>query len=173
MVMNRIDIQYRGHRIIANDTGAMVYGHELKYKIDGTDKTANLSKAKLFIDSKYKQRQENRRAPNIGTIDDYCEAISGFPLAKHEITLLSTHRNAPLRKMTASELSACAGWQSVGSANVHYGKLGRRIAEHLNLEIIGNDDLAWTGALANYDQETRQWEMHEELALALDRLNII
>lgn len=170
MAKDRIDIQYRGHRIIANDTGAMIYPQ--KYELDGNSSEECLSSAKEYIDSKYTQRIRDRRAPHIGTVDDYSEALGSLRLGKHEVAMLSAHRKASGRKMTATKLSESNGWNGVSPANNHYGKLGKRISEHLSLKINGDDDQAWTEALAQFDENTREWEMHEELGLALERLNI-
>lgn len=172
MAMNRTDIRYRGHRIIANETGAMIYQQTAQQKIEGSDMHEALSNAKRFIDSKYHKRETERRAAFIGTVDDYSEALATLQLGKHETAMLSAHRNATNKKMTATEISAAAGWEGVSPANSHYGKLAKRVAEQISLKISGGDDQAWTEALASFDEETRQWEMHDELACAIDRLNI-
>lgn len=172
MAKERTDIQYRGYQIIANDTGAMVYSNGLKHSIDGLSMDDCLSNAKAFVDSRHKQRKISRREKHIGTVDDYSAALDLLNLGQHETRMLSAHRKASGRKMTATELSNSAGWDGAGPANSHYGRLGKRVSEHLNLEINAKDDEAWTQALAEFDHETRQWEMHEELAFAIDRLNI-
>ena len=172
MAVERTDIQYRGHRVIANNTGAMVYLPSSKHPIEGESLEDNLAQAKVFIDAKYAQRIKDRRMPQIGTVDDYSEALASLKLGAHERAMLSAHCKADQRKLTATELSESAGWDGVSPANSHYGRLGKRVAEHLSLDITGRDDLAWTAALATFDEETRQWEMHVELAEALIRLNM-
>lgn len=170
MAVEREDIQYRGHRIIANATGAMIYPDKHRFDADGMENVMHIAKA--WIDAKYQERSKSRRAPHIGTIDDYAEALNSLSLGKHEHAMLVAHRKAVGRKLTALELSNSAGWEGVGPANIHYGYLGRRIAEHLGLAITDKDDHACTEAVAQYDENTHQWEMYEEVALAMDRLNI-
>ena len=172
MAVERTDMQYRGHRIIANQTGAMVYLPSSKHPIQGENLEDNLAQAKAFIDEKFAQRIKERRAPQIGTVDDYCEALASLKLGAHERAMLSAHCKADQMKLTATELSESAGWDGVSPANSHYGRLGKRVAEHISLDITGRDDLAWTAALASFDEETRQWKMHSELAEALVRLNM-
>ena len=171
MARKREIIQYRGHQIIANSHGAMI--HPQKHLINGSSIDECLDKAKAYVDSKYAERQSLRRAPHVGTIDDYAEALNGLKLGDHERAMLSAHYNAADRSMTATELANSSGWNSYSSANSHYGKLGKRIAEHVGLKLDGGNDEAWTNALAEYDSETHQWTMHDEVAMALKRLNMI
>ena len=172
MAVKREDINYRGHRIIANETGAMIYLLEGRHKIDGANMEDCLSQAKAFVDAKHAKQASARRAPHIGTVDDYSVALSSLKLGAHEVAMLSAHSRAPDRKLTATELSSSAGWEGVSPANSHYGRLGKRVADCINLKIDGKDDQAWTEALGAFDEETRQWQMHSELALAIERLNI-
>ena len=172
MAMKREDINYRGHRIIANETGAMIYLLEGRHKIEGSNLEDCLLQAKGFVDAKHDKQAAARRAPHIGTADDYSVALSSLKLGAHEVAMLSAHHKAPDRKLTAPELSTSAGWEGASPANSHYGRLGKRVAETINLTINGKDDQAWTEALADFDENTRQWQMHDELASALERLNI-
>ncbi|GHB05784.1 hypothetical protein GCM10009069_30160 [Algimonas arctica] len=171
MAEKRIDIQYRGHRIIANLGGAMVYPE--KHPIDGSSQGESLANAKAFIDAKYNERQKKRTAPHIGTVDDYAEALAALKLGAHERAMLSAHYRAEGRRLTATQLAESAGWDGFSSANSHYGRLGKRVAEHVELDLKGRDDEAWTQALAEFDEDTRQWTMHDDLAKALLRLNIV
>ena len=67
------------------------------------------------------------------------------------------------------------------SANVHYGKLGRQVAEFLDLEPptdAQRKEPVWTCVLAAGDNEHKdasghfRWKMHPELVDALRELNI-
>lgn len=170
MAVEREDIQYRGHRIIANAASAMVYPDKHSFETKGLKNA--LSQAKAWIDTKYRERSKKRRASHIGTAEDYVDALSTLKLAEHEQTMLVAHRNAKDRKMSASEISRAAGWDGVTYANSHYGYLAKRIALQIGLSITDNDDHAWTEAIAEYDEKAGKWEMHEEVAAAMDRLNI-
>lgn len=166
---------YESHLIRANDKGAMVFidgskNLEAKFKAITVDEA--LSKAKSWIDDKNEVRKSDRRADHIGTVDGYVEALGVTKLSKARRLMLVAHRRAEDRKMTATELAEAAGWKTHTSANTHYGKLGREVAEHLGLKIEGEGNLAWAHALAKYDEATSQWQMHEEVAEAMDRLNI-
>ena len=172
MAVDRIIEYYRGHLIVANHTGANIFLNKIKiHFVKGSSKEESFAIATAFIDSKYGLRESDRRAAHIGTVDDYYEALSVEPPADHEEAMLSAHRKAPDRKMTAKELATSAGWKSFSPANRHYGGLGKRIAIQLGLKINGDGEQYFTEVLAHFDEDTKQWEMHEELALALDRLN--
>jgi hypothetical protein len=170
MALKREDIQHRGHRIIANKTGAMIYPDKHVIKSDSID--AALKTAKDWIDTKYLSRHKDRRKPHIGTVEDYAEAFDALALGAHEETLLKAHRQAPDRKLTALDLSKAAGWKRAGPANIHYGNLGRRVAEFLGLNLTDEDDHVWTEALADYDADTHEWQLYKEVADAMDRLKL-
>lgn len=170
MALERKIVPYRGHKIIANASGAMVHPDKYSIAMEGTENA--ILEAKTWVDAKYMKRFKSRREPHIGTLDDYAEALNAISLGKSEHAMLVAHRQAKGRRLSAPDLSKAAGWEGAGPANIHYGKLGRRVAEHLDLAITDKNEHAWTEALASYDDETTQWEMHEELALAIDRLNL-
>lgn len=170
MALKREDIQHRGHRIIANKTGAMVYPD--KHEIEADSLEVALKDAKEWVDTKYQARHKDRRKPHIGTVDDYTEAFGALSLGAHENAMLSAHRNAPDRKLTAPDLAEAAGWDGAGPANIHYGNLGRKVAEYLGLDLTEEDDRPWTEALASYNQDTSEWQLYEEVADALDRVNL-
>jgi len=118
MAVDRIIENYRGHLIVANHTGANIFLNKVKiHFVKGNSKEKSFAIATAFIDSKCGLRESERRAAHIGTVDDYYEALSVVPPADHEYAMLSAHRKAPDRKMTATELAASAGWKSLSSAN--------------------------------------------------------
>ncbi len=83
--------------------------------------------------------------------------------------------------MPTGQLAKAAGWDDYELANLHYGKLGRLVADELELELAKRPDetLSLISALAAPVGEGWKpvdglflWRMHEELAEALTRLNI-
>ena len=166
---------YEGHLIRANATAAMVFldgSKTLETKFRAMDLEEAISKSKAWIDEKIGERKTGRRAANIGTTDGYVEAFKVIKFSKARRLMLVSHRRADDRKMTPTELAQAAGWKTQTSASTHYSKLGKEVAERLDLTIDGNDKAAWTSALATIDPETDTLQMHEEVAEALDRLNI-
>jgi len=166
---------YEGHLIRANASAAMVFvdgSKNLETKLRAMDLEDAISKSKAWIDEKLGERREFRRQANIATVDGYVEAFKVIKFSKARRLMLSSHRRADERSMTPTELAQAAGWKTQTSATTHYSKLGKEVAERLNLDIDGNDKAAWTSALAQFNPETEQLQMHEEVAEALDRLNI-
>ena len=166
---------YEGHLIRANSNAAMIFldgSKSLETKFRAMDLEDALKKAKEWIDEKLGGRREDRRATHIGTVDCYVEAFKVIKFSKARRLMLVTHRRADDRKLTAAELADAAGWKTATSATTHYSKLGKEVAERLDLKLDGTDKAAWTSTLATLDPATDQLQMHEEVALALDALNI-
>ena len=174
MVSKPTIIKYRKRVIkamkMAKGASAMI--HPDVHRIDGDEVDEVIQASRDWIDSKYRTQYENRRASHIGTIDEYFDALRFLSLGPHEHAMLTAHRKAPNGRMTATEISEAAGWEGAGPANIHYGYLGRRIAEYLELALTDNDDKYWTEALATFESGVNEWEMHPELAAALDLLNL-
>ena len=165
-------IEYRKRTIKAMEmgVGAAAMIHPAVHRINGQSIEEVIQLAKKWIDNKYKSQYENRRAPHIGTAEEYFDAFQFLKLGPHEAAMLEAHKNADKHSLTASQLSAAAGWDGAGPANIHYGYLGRRIAEYLELGLSDKDEKYWTQAIADYDGY--YWIMHPEVVDALERLNI-
>ena len=173
--MNIHEEIYDGHLIRANATGAMVFldgSKSLEEKFRAKTLEEALEKSKGWIDAKMEERMEERRDDHIGTVEGYVEALGLQKLSKAKRLMLVAHRRADDRAMTPQELAEAAGWKSHSSANTHYAKLGKAVAEQLNLKIEGEDKQSWTSALAEYDADTSKWKMHAEVAEAMDELGI-
>ncbi len=167
-------IEYRKRTIKAMDMakGSAAMIHPEVHRIDGDTIEEVILAAKEWIDTNYRTQFDNRPETHIGTSEEYFNALQFLKLAPHEHAMLKAHRNAPNRKLTAPQISKAAGWEGAGPANIHYGYLGRRLAEYLELDLRDGDDKYWTQAIASYESGQSEWQMHEELAIALDKLNI-
>lgn len=166
---------YDGHLIRANAKAAMIFldgSKSLETKINAMDLEDAITKSKAWIDEKLGERREERREANIGTVDGYIEVFKILKFSKARRLMLVAHRRADDRKMSAAELAEAAGWKTSTSATTHYAKLGREVAERLDLKVGGTDKASWTSAVASIDPETDQLQMHEEVAAAMDALNI-
>lgn len=173
--MNIHEEIYDGHLIRANSKAAMIFldgSKSLETKITAMDLEDAIAKSKAWIDEKLGERREERRQSNIGTVDGYVEVFKVIKFSKSRRLMLVAHRRAEDRKMTPAELAEAAGWKTHTSATTHYAKLGKEVAERLDLKVDGTDKAAWTSAVASLDPETDELQMHEEVALALDALNI-
>lgn len=166
---------YDGHLIRANSKAAMVFldgSKSLETKFSAISLEDAITKSKAWIDDKLGGRREERRDAHIGTVDGYEEVFKVLKFSKSRRLMLIAHRRADDRKMTPAELAQAAGWKTSTSATTHYAKLGKEVAERLDLKVEGSDKAAWTSAVAIHDPETDQLQMHVEVADALDRLGI-
>ncbi|GLQ22661.1 hypothetical protein GCM10007853_05350 [Algimonas ampicilliniresistens] len=161
---------YHGYTIVHNKSGARLLTGDGSLANPETFKS--LDGAKQWIDDRLKDLKGDRRAAHIGTVDGYVDALTTQGPSKHEGKMLAAHAVAPDRRMTPQQLADVAGWKRYSSANTHYGKLGKRFAEQLNLEISEDNNHAWTRTIGEYDDATSEWIMHEELAQAVEQLKI-
>jgi hypothetical protein len=92
--------------------------------------------------------------------------------------MLAAHLGAPGCILTATQLAAAAGYADYGLANLHYGKLGRMLAEEMDWH-PGTE--MWTFALATdanaapgAEMATGEWkwQLRPEVVEAAGRLGI-
>lgn len=159
---------YHGYSIVYNETGARLLsgsgGLAHPKTFDGLDE------AKAWIDAHLAELKGDRRAPHVGTAEGYAEALKLQEPNKKQWVMLLAHAAAENHRMTANELADAAGWKRHTSANLHYGKLGKVLADQLNLKVEGDNGHAFTHVIGEYDDATSEWVMHEELVEALGTL---
>lgn len=116
----------------------------------------------------------------IGATEEFLEALQMIDLNSKERSMLKAHTFAPGATLTTAEIAAAADYKEFSSANMHYGKLGRKIGEMMGIKapkgIRGNVTvytryLAWGDEDQPHDQHWR-WTMYPELVEALKRLPI-
>ena len=179
----RLDLSYRTFRIIAavqagTPTAAAISGGRRWFLCAGTDLDAAVLEAKRRIDALLAEERSRRREPHIGTTAEYRRAFAALEIGGHHAKMLRAHANAPDRTLTAGQLARSAGYDDFEVANAHYGRLGRKVAEHLETvppRYAKRDEPVWTRALAedtdvNSPLGHLQWRMHEEVAYALHEL---
>lgn len=173
------DLQWRGYRIIAatikGAAAAQVYLGKVRAtaeRFTGETETAAIEAARAWIDARLSERFASRRAPHVATADEYADYFTANRLRLHERLMLAAHVEA--ETMTAGELAAAAGWESYGSANIHYGWLAREVAQTLGLAVPAGDstgDPVWTYALADEAERSPagefRWRIHPELVEGL------
>lgn len=177
----RVEIQYRRHKIIASGIkgrpAAVVLqgGHRLiELSADTIDQAIEAAKAE--IDRNVSAAKSGRRLPYIATTEEYVSAFRSLKLEEHELAMLMAHVRAPDHTLTATELAKAAGYDNFGSANIHYGKLGRKLAELLDIVpplSISRGEPVWTMALAESIDEDLRWRLHPEVVDAVTELNIV
>jgi hypothetical protein len=105
--------------------------------------------------------------------DAHCYAAALRDVASHHRRMLVAHYNAANRTVTATELSKAVGWPpGKGSANLHYGKLGRLVGERLGWRPLPKHTV---NVLVSFKKLAREWHwiMRPAVAKALEQLGWI
>ncbi|ADI14629.1 HNH endonuclease [Truepera radiovictrix] len=101
---------------------------------------------------------------------DVFRALSQLRLTENDLKLLRAHYAAPRMTVTAKEMARRTGYKHFGAANLHYGKLGRRLADALGLAleypVQSLVTMAWpTGECA--------WTLRPQVQEALEQLGLV
>jgi len=90
--------------------------------------------------------------------------------------MLQAQYAAPNRTVTAPQLAEAIGYSSYGGVNLHYGKLGRLLAEELGKSPPpSNGKIFWFEALSSciFAKNHYLWTMYPALATALEEMSIV
>ena len=113
--------------------------------------------------------------------DEYKKALEILRplLPKSYLEMLKAHYLQPQQTITASELAQAGGYQTFTAANLHYGKLGKRILNALrdykpSLR-ESNQRPQWTmviaeGTINKKSSEKWTWKLRPQVSEALDQL---
>lgn len=112
------------------------------------------------------------------TATDYRRVLSSLPVSDKAKSFLIAHYHAVDRKASMEELAFVVGYDDFRTANLHYGKLGHRVADELHHPPIklgagGYDN--WVQSLASADGERNDeghflWTQRPEVESALELL---
>ncbi|CCF85143.1 HNH endonuclease [Nitrolancea hollandica] len=111
------------------------------------------------------------------TIQEYVQCLGAIHLTPKQREMLQAQYAAPFRTVTAPQLAKAVSYPNHKVVNLHYGKLGRIVAEYLwdspnNAIRNGN---WWFRALSSGKPSPSGylWTMHQALAEALEELGIV
>ncbi len=175
----RVVEEYRGFKLVAGlfdgvYKGTVWHPTGEKTRFGGASVNDVMVQQREFVDSFAK----NKTAP------EALEYVRAFQKIASElpdsyVAMLKAHYRAPNRTITATQLSEAGGYQNWGAANLHYGMLGKRLYEHIAIDLNKREDgtLVYTGMLATEgvlsDEESHwQWVMRPELAHAVEQLGL-
>lgn len=187
-MLQSLRVAYRGHTIVAavlrGKPAAQVYVGTTRVtpeRFEGATVEDAIDRARVWIDTQRSAIILARRAPCIGTTDEYTSYFAASPPEGGRRAMLVAHAAASNLTLSAGQLAEAAGWPDFGSANLHYGLLGKEVAQALELKLPHHADgtIIATAALAgSAGPDWKQingifyWRMYEEVAEALSRLNI-
>ena len=104
------------------------------------------------------------------TADDFDRAFRTISRSANDDEMLRVHYDAPDRIITATQLARGLGFNVFGAANLHYGRLARRVGEALGVR--PKPLLCVLVEMQKPDNEWL-WIMRKPVAEALERLGIV
>jgi hypothetical protein len=113
------------------------------------------------------------------SVDAYQRGLTEINLSDKQRAMLVAHYKAPDRRITMTRLAEAVGYSSYSAANLHYGKLAKKLCLAMNdepddqykdgspfwLSILAE---AWKNNAGEYE-----FQMWPEVAEALERLNLV
>jgi hypothetical protein len=117
-------------------TARAFMGRSLVLEEHASDVEAAIEAAKARISDRQRSRIAKRKN-GIPLSEEYQEALEYLttrlpPLSPSYLSMLRAHHRASERTLTSSDLAAAAGYADYAAANLHYGILGRKVAEYLD-----------------------------------------
>jgi 5-methylcytosine-specific restriction enzyme A len=115
------------------------------------------------------------------SVSDFVKAFKSLmPLKEYQIKMLRANYKAGDIGITAGQMAVRCGWHDKGAANLHYGKLARRVGEQLgmrNLHPVGHTkgEQVLAGVLVDFDLRNGKWfwALHPQVGKALEQLKIV
>lgn len=109
----------------------------------------------------------------VPSVSDYVTAFRAIEpeLTEHHLRMLRAHHRASEHALTATILAYEMGYTSYGTANLHYGRLARRVAEALGIRLT-----YWVNVLADFIPPEQGgnphwlWVMWPQVTAALDEV---
>ena len=188
--MSSIDREYKGYLLRGAMQGKVwgwkVYNKQKAGVAEG--KASSREEADIALTQAVEQIIETEfasRKNGIPTAEEYQQALGAILKPEHSLwEMLKAHYEAPGKKMSSAQLADAAGYKDFTATNSQYGKLGRELCEHLNVNPPGtypeNGDPLWITILVKEDTNARDietdhylHEMRTEVAKALELLGIV
>jgi len=120
-------------------------------RTQATSREQSIQLTKDQLDAYDSSTQAARSEGGIPTVEQYRQAFDRLgPLAPSYEAMLDAHLTANDTLISASQLADAAGYKTWSAANLHYGTLGKRLAEELDYNPPTREDgsTVWTYTLA-------------------------
>ena len=136
------------------------------------DAVANLKAELDRIDARSRLECDEEGAPSAEVYEE-AFAVLLPTMADSYVAMLRAHLHAPDQLISATRLAEAAGYSGYEGANLHYGKLGQRLAEEIGFDPPRREDGTeiWTSVIArdpSVDPEFPDTSMLEALSRTLD-----
>ena len=155
-------------------------GGRVAHEAKGKDLDGAIAALKDMIDAEAEERRSGRRHDDaldfdVPTAEEFGVALQSARLTPRQKMMLRAHAAADDAGLTATAIADAAGYRNFSSANAHYGKAGRLMAEAMGItppDAPARDGQTLTGVLATgaagQDPSAEVvWVMHPELRAAI------
>ncbi|MEX3316366.1 hypothetical protein [Sulfitobacter sp. PS-8MA] len=155
-------------------------GRGVVAEVEGTSSVAAIETLRDALKERYSSRVQARRYIarldfHVPTTDEFVEALQAAGPKPAELDMLGAHARAGENGLTPLRIAKAGGYSTISNANALYGKLGRKLEEHLGVtapKAIRADRDVPTGILATYEADPQGgdvmvWIMHPELREAV------
>ena len=99
---------------------------------------------------------------------EYLRALRELRLSENDLRMLRANYSAPHSTVTAKQMAELVGYKSFGASNIHYGKLGRRVASSLGVSLEYP-----ILSLVTMDWPSGEWTLRVQVAEALEHLGLV
>jgi hypothetical protein len=151
-------------------------GHGTTAEATGPSAEAALTALETLLRDREAAERQSRRLASNGVLvpgpDAYRLALAVVRVHPNQWAMLNAHAAAGPNGLSATQLARAGSYDDFSTANLHYGKLGRLVADDLAmaLPVRANETEVATAALATYDlfpDGIQRWVIHPELATAV------
>lgn len=179
----RVNEVYRNHHIVADWHDGVAKGKIWKDKVkvhdtEGSDISDTVARLKSFVDKNLKAE-----ARNAGSTPDEARVLEAMrailpKLHDGQLAMLKAHYHAEGQEMTATELADAAGYRYYGSANLHYGGIGKLLYELAPFEFRHHEGYpVYTFYLADAPDKPDsdgnwRWKLRPEVSKAIEELGL-
>lgn len=100
---------------------------------------------------------------------EYVRVLSELKLSENDLRMLRANYAAPNSTLTAKQMASLVGYKRFGASNIHYGKLGRRVADALGIRL---EYLILSLIIMDWPNGECEWTLRVQLSEALERLEL-
>lgn len=103
------------------------------------------------------------------TAAEYVNAFRQLVMPPHHMRMLQANYHAPNRTITATMMAKAMGYPNYNTANLHYGKLGRLLAEQLGWNPLPQQTVF---VIVTFEKPEKEWHwiMRSAISSALEQL---
>lgn len=104
------------------------------------------------------------------TTEDFLQALAELELSENDLKMLQAIYQAERSTLTAKQMTQALGYKHFGAANLHFGKLGHRFADRLQVSL---EYPIMALATMDWPNQECEWTLRPQLSRALESLKLV